>query len=221
MRSAPHFIEQSTCNLDNTASKQSPLSPLTRYRNPFRNAHPATLLASALHSQKEVLNGLKNWFYGLDKVDEDDGGEDVTEMESYIMSLSDVLRGTRAAAKKLDDHTLKSTEKLGEVMKSLRRAYNDALNPKFKTIVKGGDDGPAVEVEDPSLQIIALEKNLRDAQFELMAGKEAFERERKELNKRLEKADGEVSAFLEQNNLSSSDHREQIHALKKKVSRVG
>ncbi|GMI24236.1 hypothetical protein TrCOL_g8515 [Triparma columacea] len=166
--------------------------------------------------QKEVLNGLKNWFYGLDKVDEDDGGEDVTEMESYIMSLSDVLRGTRAAAKKLDDHTLKSTEKLGEVMKSLRRAYNDALNPKFKTIVKGGDDGPAVEVEDPSLQIIALEKNLRDAQFELMAGKEAFERERKELNKRLEKADDEVSAFLEQNNLSSSDHREQIHALKKK-----
>ena len=134
------------------------------------------------------------------------------------MSLSDVLRGTRAAAKKLDDNTLKSTEKLGEVMKSLRRAYNDALKPTSKTIVKGGEDSSTVE-EDHSLHIIALEKHLRDAQFELMTGKESFERERRELNRRLEKADGEVSSFLEQNNLSSSDHRDQIKALKQKVRR--
>ena len=170
--------------------------------------------------QREVLKGLKNWFYGLDKVESDDE-EDPTDMESYITSLADVLHDTRAAARKLDDNTVKSTDKLGDVMRSLRRIYNDALRPKSKGGKKTGGEGEEEEEEeeeeeDPSLKIIALEKDLRDANFQLSNNREAFERESRELNRRLEKADVEINSFLEQNNFASFSHREQIQALKKK-----
>ena len=167
--------------------------------------------------QQEVLKGLKEWFYGLDRGFESDS-EDDDDMQSYITSLSDVLKDTKAAAKKLEETTLRSNRKLGDVFKSIKVAYEKTL--RESSVNNAPERSRASSSSSNSHADVNAVKELLDAQQELKKVQSVLDLERSEIQKKLEKADDEIRSFIQNREEGKEIHRQQIRELRKQIRQL-